>query len=341
MRVAIIGCGLIGQKRAKALPADVMLAAVADTNHQRAQQLAASYSGCEVEPDWQSCVARPDVDLVIASTVNAALAPIVRAAVTEGKHVLVEKPAARHAEELRPIVLASRERGVLVKVGFNHRFHPAFLKARQLCDAGELGPLLYVRARYGHGGRLGYEREWRADPAIAGGGELLDQGIHLIDLSRWFLGDFIEVHGHIATYFWKMPVEDNGFLSLRTAQGQTAWLHASCTEWKNLFSFELFGRDGKLQIDGLGGSYGVERLSFYRMLPQMGPPETIIWEYPGEDQSWRAEFTHFRDCIAAGRPPQGTLDDAIAALDVVDQVYRQSAIPLALAHLETELRTAI
>ncbi len=174
MRIAIVGCGLIGHKRAKALPADVKLAAVADSNHSRAQQLAAQYPGCEVEPDWQSCVARRDVELIIIATVNAALAPVTLAAVRQGKHVLVEKPAARRASELRPAVEAASQAGVFVKVGFNHRFHPAFRKARELCDAGELGPLLYVRGRYGHGGRLGYEREWRADPEIAGGGELLD-----------------------------------------------------------------------------------------------------------------------------------------------------------------------
>jgi predicted dehydrogenase len=341
MRVAIIGCGLIGQKRAAALPDDAKLVAVADTNHQRAQQLAARYSACEVEPDWQSCVARPDVDVIVVSTVNAALAAVTLAAVRQGKHVLVEKPAGRQAEELRPIVQAAREACVHIKVGFNHRFHPAFLKARSLFEAGELGPLLYIRARYGHGGRLGYDREWRADPAIAGGGELLDQGVHLIDLSRWFLGDFVEVQGFIDTYFWKMPVEDNGFLALRTACGQMAWLHASCTEWKNLFCFEIFGRDGKLQIDGLGGSYGVERLSFYRMLPQMGPPETTIWEYPGEDLSWRTEFNDFRACIAAGRQSSGTLEDAIAALEVVEQVYRQSAAQSSFAHYRPELRKAI
>jgi predicted dehydrogenase len=341
MRVAIIGCGLIGHKRAKALGADSKLVAVADTDHPRARQLAAQYSGCEVEPDWQSCVARPDVDLVIVSAVNAALAPITLAAVRRGKHVLVEKPAARRADELRPALEEARKSGVLVKVGFNHRFHPAFRKARSLCDGGELGPLLYVRARYGHGGRLGYDREWRADPAVAGGGELLDQGVHLIDLSRWFLGDFVEVQGFVDTFFWRMPVEDNGFLALRTERGQMAWLHASCTEWKNLFCFEIIGRDGKLQIDGLGGSYGVERLSFYRMLPQMGPPETTIWEYPGEDLSWREEFAHFRECIAANRQPSGTLEDAVAALEVVERVYRQATPHPPFSHHRPELRKAI
>jgi predicted dehydrogenase len=325
MRVGIVGCGLIGQKRARSLRPGDQLVAVADVNPQRAAALAAAHPGCAVEGWWEALVARDDVDAVIVSTVNDALAPVTLGAVRHGKAVLVEKPAARNAEELRPVVEAARAAGGVVKVGFNHRFHPAFVKARQLCDAGALGPLLYVRARYGHGGRPGYDREWRADPAVAGGGELLDQGVHLIDLSRWFLGDFAEVQGHVATWFWDMPVEDNGFLALRTARGQLAWLHASCTEWKNLFCFELFGKGGKLQVDGLGGSYGVERLAHYRMLPQMGPPETTIWEYPGEDRSWHDEFRHFAECIKNHGAPLGGLDDALAALEVVGAAYRQSA----------------
>jgi len=261
------------------------------------------------------------------ATTNDSLAPVTLAAVRHGKHVLVEKPAARSVEEIAPVREAAHAAGVVVKVGFNHRFHPALQQARQIVDRGDLGPLLYVRGRYGHGGRPGYEREWRADPAVSGGGELLDQGVHLIDLSRWFLGDFSDVRGWVDTFFWDMPVEDNGFLLLRTPCRKVAWLHASCTEWKNLFCFEVFGRDGKLQVDGLGGSYGVERLTFYRMLPQMGPPETTVWEYPGEDLSWRAEFSHFRACIDRGEGVRGGLDDARAALEVVRQAYTGSAGP--------------
>jgi predicted dehydrogenase len=324
MRVAIVGCGLIGHKRAKAL-GDCRLVAVADVQPGRAQQLAGQYPGCVALSDWQDTVTRRDVDAVIVATTNDALAAVTLAAVQHGKHVLVEKPAARSTAELRPVIVAARRAGVMVKVGFNHRFHPAFQKARAIWDRGELGPLLYLRGRYGHGGRLGYEREWRADPAVAGGGELLDQGVHLIDLARWFAGDFTEVHGLTGTFFWNMPVEDNGFLLLTTPRGQVAWLHASCTEWKNLFCFEIFGRHGKLQVDGLGGSYGAERLTHYRMLPQMGPPETTSWEYPGEDPSWRLEFAHFLECVARRRPPSGTLDDALAALKIVQQAYTQSA----------------
>jgi predicted dehydrogenase len=326
MRVAIVGCGLIGHKRARAL-GEHRLVATADVNPERAQQLAAQYPGCVASDQWMAAVSRRDVDLVIVATTNDALAPVTAAAVRHGKHVLVEKPAARNAAELAPIIEAARAAAVVVKVGFNHRFHPALHKAHELFTSGAVGPLLYIRARYGHGGRVGYDREWRANPVVAGGGELLDQGVHLIDLARWFAGDFSEVQGHVGTYFWDMPVEDNGFIFLRTPRGQVAWLHASCTEWKNLFSFEVFGRDGKLQIDGLGGSYGVERLSYYRMLPQMGPPETTIWEYPGEDRSWQAEFDDLAACIARGRAPSGTVEDALAALTIIGRIYDQQVRP--------------
>jgi predicted dehydrogenase len=319
-RLAIIGCGLIGTRRARALGGN-RLVAVADTQIGRAESLASESSGAVATSDWRAAALRDDVDLVVVATTNDALAPVALAAIEHGKHVLVEKPAARNAGELRPLLQAARQAGVVVKVGFNHRFHPAFLKAREIVDSGALGPLMYVRARYGHGGRLGYEKEWRASPEIAGGGEMLDQGVHLIDLSRWFLGDFTRVEGLVGTFFWKMPVEDNGFALLRTAGGQVAWLHASCSEWKNMFSFELYGRNGKLHVDGLGGSYGAEKLTWHRMLPQMGPPETTSWDYPGEDRSWHLEFAHFVDCIERGVEPSGGLSDALAALEVVGKLY--------------------
>jgi predicted dehydrogenase len=185
--------------------------------------------------------------------------------------------------------------------------------------------MMFIRARYGHGGRPGYEKEWRAVPEISGGGELVDQGMHLIDLSRWFLGDFDSVQGHIATYFWDMPVEDNGFLLLRTTGGETAFLHASWTEWKNTFSFEIYGRTGKLEIAGLGGSYGVERLTFYRMSPEMGPPETTTWEYPMADDSWEVEFRDFLEDIRLNRDPQPGIADAQAALSVIEKIYQERA----------------
>jgi predicted dehydrogenase len=181
---------------------------------------------------------------------------------------------------------------------------------------------MFVRARYGHGGRLGYENEWRAAPELSGGGEAIDQGVHLIDLARWFLGDFVDVQGAAPTFFWNMSVEDNAFFLLGTATGRVALLHASWTEWKNLFSFEYAGRNGKLEIAGLGGSYGTERLAYYKMLPAMGPPETTIYEYPGADDSWQAEMAAFSDDIRLRRMPSPSVGDAQAALRIAEQVRK-------------------
>ena len=321
--VGIVGCGLIGQKRAKALGIGGKLVACSDRDFARAQSLARTNNALPVA-DWRELLTLPEIDLIVVATLHDSLAEITLAAVSAGKHVLVEKPAARVSSELLPIMAAADERNVKVRVGFNHRHHRAFRKARELLDAGVLGPLMFIRARYGHGGRVGYDREWRSDPNLSGGGELIDQGPHLIDLSRWFLGEFDEVQGFAHTYFWNMPVDDNGFLLLKTASKQVAFLHASCTEWKNLFSMEIYGRDAKLEISGLGGSYGTERLTCYKMLPEMGPPETTTWEYPMADDSWAVELAEFYQDIRLDRQPSAGLHDAYAALQIVEKVYKES-----------------
>jgi predicted dehydrogenase len=322
--VAIIGCGLIGRKRAMALGPAQLLACV-DVSIDRARSLASLHPQAVATTDWKSVVKRSDIDIVIVATTNDALAEIATASIKACKHVLVEKPAARNPRELNQAIDAASHSRTLVRVGFNHRFHPAMKKVRELLDAHVLGPLMFVRARYGHGGRVGYEKEWRADPGVAGGGELIDQGVHLIDLSRWVLGDFSVVLGRADTLYWDMRVEDNAFLILRTPDKKTAFLHCSCTEWKNLFSFEIYGRAGKLHAEGLGGSYGVERLAHYKMLPEMGPPETTIWEYPSPDLSWHLEFSEFLEDIRLARQPSASLHDAQAALRVVEQIYQESS----------------
>lgn len=323
MKVGIVGCGLIGQKRAKYL-GSYKLAACADKIADKAQALAAQHPGCEAYTDWRDVIARPDIDVIIVATLHATLPEISLAAARAGKHILIEKPAGRRAAELDDVLQAAKQNGSLVRVGFNHRYHRAFRKARELVDENVLGELMFIRARYGHGGRVGYDKEWRAQPELSGGGELIDQGVHLIDLARWFLGEFTDVQGFSHTYFWDMPVDDNGFLLLKTAKKQVAHLHASCTEWKNTFSFEIYGRDGKIDINGLGGSYGVERLSLYKMSAAMGPPETMIWEYPMADDSWEVEFKEFIDDIKNKRVPRAGLVDAQAALRIVEEIYRIS-----------------
>jgi len=320
--IGIIGCGRIGEKRAGALGSGRLLAC-SDMDENRADALA-SRTGARKFTHWEELLALPDLEAVIVATTHDSLAAITLAAVEAGKHVLVEKPAARSAAEIGPLMEAAARRGVKVRVGYNHRCHRAFRKGYELYKSDELGELMFVRARYGHGGRPGYEKEWRAIPGISGGGELIDQGSHLIDLSRWFLGDFTDVQGVAETCFWNMPVDDNAFMLLKTADRRVAFLHASCTEWKNTFSMEIYGRKGKLEISGLGGSYGVERLTHYRMLPEMGPPETMIWEFPMEDDSWGYELAEFYDDIRLDREPVPGLKDAWETLKIISRIYEES-----------------
>jgi len=321
--VGIVGCGLIGQKRAKALGAGGLLVACADIDVSRAESLARS-TRAKVFRDWRELVWSPLVDVVIVATLHDSLAEITRTAAEAGKHVLVEKPAARTASELEPVMAAAAKHGVKVHVGFNHRYHRSLRKAKEIVESGALGELMFVRARYGHGARLGYEKEWRSNPALSGGGELIDQGPHLIDLSHWFLGEMTEVQGFAHTYFWDMPVDDNGFMLLKTAKKQAAFLHVSCTEWRNLFSMEIYGKLGKLDLSGLGGSYGLEKITWYKMLPEMGPPETTSWEYPMGDDSCEVDLNEFSEDIHTGRAPELKQKDAYNALKIVGAVYKQS-----------------
>ncbi len=323
MNYAIIGCGLIGKKRLAGLPAGSKLALACDTNLARAEELVKLAGSGRAVADHRQAVADPQVNAVIVATVNAALAEVSAAAIRAGKPVLVEKPAGVSVRQIDELIALAKEHGVCVRAGFNHRYHPAFRKAREIFESGVMGDLMFIRARYGHGGRVGYDQEWRADPKLSGGGELIDQGVHLIDLASWFLGRFTKVNGHAATFFWNMPVDDNAFLELRTAKGKTAWLHVSCTEWKNLFSFEIYGRNAKLHIEGLGGSYGVEKLYHYQMKPEMGPPDTKLYEFPGPDESWRNEMIEFEKDIQLKRKPGTGLKEVRAALRVVEKIYRK------------------
>jgi predicted dehydrogenase len=319
---AIVGCGLIGNRRAGTIPEGALKYAC-DLDPAKASALVAKHGG-RATAQSADVFQDPEVDIVLVSAANASLATLARRALESGKHVLVEKPGAVNSKQLNEIESAMAGSKALIRFGYNHRFHPAFRKAYELVREADLGDLMFIRGRYGHGGRIGYDREWRADPALSGGGELIDQGVHLIDLAASFMGEFSTVEGHAATYFWDMPVDDNAFLALRTAAGQTAWLQVSCTEWKNLFSFEIYFKHAKLHIEGLGGSYGLERLYYYKMLPQMGPPETVIYEYPRPEDSWALELNEFLEDIRVKRIPNPGLREGKRTLEVVERIYQKS-----------------
>jgi predicted dehydrogenase len=320
--IGIVGCGLIGDKRAAALrPGDEVLGAF-DVTAQRAASLVAKHGGTACESLEELFEIGPDV--VVVATTHDQLAPISELAVAAGAHVLVEKPAGLGSEQVARVADAAASAGRLVKVGFNHRFHPALGDLAAEVHSGAHGELMFVRGRYGHGGRIGYDREWRADPRRSGGGELIDQGMHLLDLTHWLAGPLPLHSALLRTQFWDTPVEDNAALLLGGTDRSSPWatLHVTWTEWKNMFSIEVYCRTAKLQVDGLVRSYGDQQLRIYRMGPELGPPELELREYGSEDVSWTAEWEHFADVIAAGGGELlGGLDDAAYAWGRVEDAY--------------------
>lgn len=296
--------------------------AVADVAPAEAVQASGGVADCLV--DWRAAVERSDVDAVVVATPNAFLVEIAVSALQSGKHVLVEKPPGCNAAEAAQLVSAARAAGRTCKVGFNHRYHPAIRGARELFVRGELGRLLNLRARYGHGGRPGLEREWRADPVLAGGGELLDQGIHVLDLFRWFAGEPVTGVAMVQTAAWPIaPLEDNAFVLLRFADGVVGQLHASTTQWKNLFSLEVCCERGTLMAEGLGGSYGTERLTVVRRSVAGGAPQVEEHSFDTDD-SWQAEWDAFLRAIASGTPVDGDAEDGAAVMRVLDGLYRSA-----------------
>jgi predicted dehydrogenase len=324
LRVAIAGCGLIGAKRADALGAGDELVGCFDVSATAAETFARdrgtrAYASLEELLDLEPAV-------VVVAVSHDALAGLAERALDAGAHVLVEKPAGLGLAHVERLIAAELRNERRVKVGFNHRFHPGIARAAAEVHSGAHGELMHLRGRYGHGGRTGYDREWRAEPSRSGGGELIDQGMHLLDLSHWIAGPLPLHSSLLRTHFWDTAVEDNAALILGEADSRTdpwAMLHVTWTEWKNLFSLEIYCRTAKLQVDGLVRSYGPQRLRIYRMRPELGPPEVEELAYPAEDGSWRAEWEHFAEALSArdGRPLLGDLESARYAWTQVESAY--------------------
>jgi predicted dehydrogenase len=326
--VAVIGCGLIGSRRAASAAAhpDSRLLLVVDPRPDRRDRLAAELN-VAAAAEWQRALDHPDIRAVVVATPNGFLREIAGAALEAGRHVLLEKPMGRNVSEARALARLAETTGCRLKMGFNHRYHPALARAHALWAEGAIGRIINLRARYGHGSRPGCEREWRADPELAGGGELLDQGVHVLDLFQWFMGPPARAVAFTQTAVWPVaPLEDNAFALLQYPDGAVAQLHVSMTQWKNRFSFEIFGERGSLEIEGLGGSYGVERLFRTRRRMEGGVPDVEEEAYPGPDGSWAAEWADFVAALKEGRPSvHGRPEDGLAVMALAATLYRSAA----------------
>ncbi len=322
MKLAIVGAGRQGQRRLQAIQDvggdDVVI--VADTNRDLAEALARR-AGCTWSTDWRAALDAA-IDAVLICTPPVSHDEIGRHALRTGRHVLCEKPLAMTAPVAWEMVTEADRVGRVLKCGFNYRFHPGIMHARRLVQDGRLGLLSVLRSRHGTGGRPHFEREWRTHSDQSGGGILMDQGVHVLDLLLWLGGSFQRVVAHAATAYWPItPVEDN-VVAVLTGKRVLAGLHVSWTQWKNLFTLDVIGSKGSVTVDGLGGSYGHERVTVRESA--RSEHEVEITEFRGPDRSWEEEWREFTAAVREGRTPSGSGRDGAEVQTLVEAIYRSA-----------------
>ncbi|NRB19361.1 MAG: Gfo/Idh/MocA family oxidoreductase [Rhodobacteraceae bacterium] len=270
-------------------------------------------------------------DVVVCSIPNVMVPDVVCDALSRGKHVFSEKPPGRSSQDVRRMQRAEAQNPALVlKFGFNHRVHDAIQEAKKLVDAGIMGDLYFMRGVYGKAGGPSYAQNWRNNPEQSGGGILIDQGIHMLDLFLMFAGRFSNVQSIVQRKFWtEVPVEDNAFALMKTETGIVASVHSSATQWQHTFRLELYMRNGFISVDGIlsaSGSYGTEVLTvaLNRMDKDGNPtpnPESQETRFT-QDQSWDKEAAEFYDAIIGTRPVRyGTSTQALDVMELVEDIY--------------------
>lgn len=320
MRLAIIGAGVIGERRALAMPKGIRVGAVVDINEERAWALAQEVQAKPYN-SIETMLSAESINGAVIATINSAIVPTAQSCLERGIHVLLEKPAARSYDELRDL---QNPKNCTIKIGFNHRFHPAYEDILLELAKNPNDPVMYVRARYGNGARVGFDTEWRSKVELAGGGEMMDQGVHVLDLANRILPELEVQTAYSRTHFWKMPVDDNTWGILSNTDRQTFAFHVSSSEWKNEFQFDVYTKKRRYTWQGLGRSYGPETLTIYKMKPEMGPPDVEKRDYPPDDFSWLKENKNFIDSMKGEAQANGDIEDALKALYQVSQVYKKS-----------------
>lgn len=323
LRIGIVGLGKMGVIRAETVRDndDTILICGTDPNPP-----AKGLGELQILHSYEAVIASA-VDAMFVCTPNRFIPDVVVAALDAGKHVFCEKPPGRNLEDIKRIVAAEqRNPGRVLKVGFNHRYHFGIMEAKKIVSSGKYGRILWVRGVYGKAEGSGNPNEWRQDPELAGGGILLDQGIHMLDLFRHFCGEFSEIKSMCTSAFWDTPLEDNAFALLRNDEGCIAMLHSSLTQWKHRFTLEIFMEDGYVIVDGMPSvsrSYRDEWIIESRKSRGFAignPPEQAT--FCNTDPSWKMELAEFVDCIRNGKPVQnGTTRDAYETMRLVFGIY--------------------
>jgi predicted dehydrogenase len=333
IKVGIIGLGKVGAIRKDLINIHprLTLAAVCDV---RKPDPRGEWGRCPYFSQYGELL-KTDVDAVFVATPNNITPNIVIAALRAGKHVFCEKPPGRNVKDIEAIRREEKKhKGLTLKFGFNHRYHGSVMEAKRIIEEGTFGKVLWVRGIYGKAGSTTFESEWRSNKDVAGGGILLDQGIHMLDLFRYFLSDFSEVKSFVTTSYWNINLEDNAFALLRNKENQVAFIHSSATQWKHTFLLDIYLENGYLSLQGILSSTrsygGGERLviakkQFEDEAHAVGnPKETVI--HFDQDRSWEMEVAEFADCITKKKSvKQGNSTDALKVMQLVEEIYRQDS----------------
>jgi predicted dehydrogenase len=330
LKCAIIGYGYMGEIRHRIVRQhpETELLMVCETNP---ENLTKDYNYSVVRDSKE--VIESDVDVVFVCTPNDLIPDLAVKCLERGKNVFCEKPPGKTLSDIVKIMAAEKENpSTKLMFGFNHRYHPGIMKAKAIVDSGRMGKVIVLRGLYGKSGGNNFTKSWRNNFDISGGGILLDQGIHMLDLFNFFLGEFTSVKSFLSNSQWGFNVEDNAVIILRNDKDQLGMLHSSATFWKHMFQLNIILERGYLQLEGLlskTGSYGRETLvigrrQFEDETEAIGNPseETIYFD---NDMSWELEVDQFVESILKDKPVTACNSrDAYNAMDLVHRCYQDS-----------------
>jgi predicted dehydrogenase len=328
LKVGIVGFGVVGKRRKDCVDRHPRLRVVALGDRAFPAEEAV-VDGVRRYRDYRRLLAEK-LDVLLVCMPNDMAAEVTIAGLEAGLHVFCEKPPGRDVEDIVRVIEHEKKHPALkLMYGFNHRYHDSVQEALRIQRSGELGRVINMRGMYGKSKLITFNQpDWRTKRSVAGGGVLLDQGIHMVDLMRLFGGDFREVHSFVSNSHWGYDVEDNAYALMRSPDGVVGMLNSSATQWRHRFHLDINFQRGSLILGGiLSGtkSYGAETLTVVRADPDNdgGDPQEQVTHY-NRDLSWDQEINAFADSVLTGGPVQsGTSHDALRTMQLVYKIYYQ------------------
>jgi len=324
LRVGIAGYGVVGKRRREFIDPHPQLKTVAVCDRVFPED-GTFEDGVRYYSNYRKLLDEP-LDLLFVCMTNDIAPEVTMAGLEGGLHVFCEKPPGRDLNDIIQVIRCERRHpGLKLKYGFNHRYHDSVRKALEIVRNQELGRVLNMRGVYGKSKIISFQSDWRTKRDLAGGGILLDQGIHLVDMMRLFAGDFVQVQSFVSNDFWHHDVEDNAYALMRSADGVVAFLHSSATQWRHRFQLYITLSRGAVILAGIlssSKSYGAETITIiYASDDDQGDPKEVTIRY-NHDNSWRDEINEFAAAILADKPiVDGSSVEALKTMHLVYRIY--------------------